>query len=150
MKPGRFLDMYCRNCGNEMHDEAVVCVKCGVPAGKGNSYCPKCGAETYPDAVLCVSCGADFTEVQIKDEPEVGEKSKLVAGLLGIFLGAFGIHNFYLGYTTKAIIQLLLGTVGTIACGIGPIASSIWGLIEGIFILCDNITKDADGKLLKK
>ena len=37
--------MYCRNCGNEMHDEAVVCVKCGVPAGKGTSYCPHCGAE---------------------------------------------------------------------------------------------------------
>ena len=143
--------MYCRNCGNEMHDEAVVCVKCGVPAGKGNSYCPKCGAETYPEAVLCVSCGADLTEaITVNAEPEESDKSKIVAGLLGIFLGAFGIHNFYLGYTTKAIIQLLLGTVGALACGLGPIASSIWGLIEGIFILCDNINKDAEGNLLKK
>ena len=36
--------MYCRNCGNEMDKEAVICVKCGVPKGKGkvNIHCPKC------------------------------------------------------------------------------------------------------------
>lgn len=138
--------MYCRNCGNEMNDEAVVCVKCGVPAGKGTSYCPHCGAEVNPEAVMCVACGTKFAE----PEPEMSDKSKLAAGLLGIFLGGLGIHNFYLGYTGKAIVQLLLGTVGILACGIGPAASSIWGLIEGIFILCDNITTDAEGKKLKK
>ena len=138
--------MYCRNCGNEMNDEAVVCVKCGVPAGKGTSYCPHCGAEVNPDAVMCVACGTKFAE----PEPEMSDKSKLAAGLLGIFLGGLGIHNFYLGYTGKAIVQLLLGTVGILACGIGPAASSIWGLIEGIFILCDNITTDSEGKKLKK
>ncbi|MCM1577438.1 MAG: zinc ribbon domain-containing protein [Ruminococcus sp.] len=26
--------MYCRNCGKEIHDEAVVCVHCGVATGK--------------------------------------------------------------------------------------------------------------------
>ena len=138
--------MYCRNCGNEMHDEAVVCVKCGVPAGKGTSYCPHCGAEVNPEAVMCVACGTKFAE----PEPEMSDKSKLAAGLLGIFLGALGVHNFYLGNTDKAIAQLLLGTVGVLACGIGPVASSIWGLIEGIFILCDNITTDSEGKKLKK
>ena len=138
--------MYCRNCGNEMHDEAVVCVKCGVPAGKGTSYCPHCGAEVNPEAVMCVACGTKFAE----PEPEMSDKSKLAAGLLGIFLGVFGVHNFYLGNTGKAIAQLLLGTVGVLACGIGPAASSIWGLIEGIFILCDNITTDSEGKKLKK
>ena len=138
--------MYCRNCGNEMNDEAVVCVKCGVPAGKGTSYCPHCGAEVNPEAVMCVACGTKFAEL----EPETSDKSKLAAGLLGIFLGGLGIHNFYLGYTGKAIVQLLLGTVGILACGIGPAASSIWGLIEGIFILCDNITTDSEGKKLKK
>ena len=34
------------------------------------------------------------------------QKSKLVAGLLAFFAGTMGIHNFYLGYTTKGIIQL--------------------------------------------
>lgn len=41
-----------------------------------------------------------------------GEKDKIVAGLLAIFLGAFGIHKFYLGYKTPGIIFLLINTVG--------------------------------------
>ena len=31
------------------------------------------------------------------------QKSKIVAGLLGLFLGGLGVHNFYLGYTGKAV-----------------------------------------------
>lgn len=59
-------------------------------------------------------------------------KSKVAAGLLGIFLGTFGVHNFYLGYTTKAVIQLLLTvlSLGTLSW-----VSWIWGIIEGILIL---------------
>lgn len=62
-------------------------------------------------------------------------KSKLAAGLLGIFLGCFGVHNFYLGYTGKAVAQLLLTLVGWILLGLGPIAAAIWGFVEGILIL---------------
>lgn len=59
-------------------------------------------------------------------------KSKIAAGLLGIFLGAFGAHNFYLGFSTKAVIQLLLTILsfGTLMW-----VSGIWGLVEGILIL---------------
>ncbi|MCD7811630.1 MAG: TM2 domain-containing protein [Ruminococcus sp.] len=66
-------------------------------------------------------------------------KSKLAAGLLGIFLGGWGIHRFYLGYTKIGIIQIIV-TICT--CGIG----SLWGLIEGILILCGStITTDVNG-----
>ena len=41
-------------------------------------------------------------------------QSKLAAGLLGIFLGGLGVHNFYLGNTGKAVAQLLLTLVGWI------------------------------------
>ncbi len=69
-------------------------------------------------------------------------KSKLVAGLLGIFLGGLGIHRFYLGYTKMGIYIIL----SDLLCGVG----SIWGLIEGIMILCGSgITTDADGVPLK-
>lgn len=70
------------------------------------------------------------------------QKSKLVAGLLGIFLGGWGIHNFYLGNTKKAIIQIV---VSLVTCGIG----GIWGLVEGILILVGNINTDANGNPLK-
>lgn len=69
-----------------------------------------------------------------------GSKSKIAAGLLAIFLGGFGIHKFYLGYTTPAVIMLVGGLIGF--CGsilVFPLllimATSIVGLIEGIIYL---------------
>lgn len=58
-------------------------------------------------------------------------KNRLVAGLLGIFLGGIGIHRFYLGYTKIGVIQIV---VTVVTCGIG----SLWGFIEGILILVKN------------
>lgn len=73
-------------------------------------------------------------------------KSKLAAGLLGIFLGWLGVHNFYLGYTGKAVGQLLLTIL---SCGTLSFVSAIWGLIEGILILTGStITTDASGRPL--
>ena len=65
------------------------------------------------------------------------QKSKIVAGLLGLFLGGLGVHNFYLGYTGKAVAQLLLTLIGWIIL-IGPIISGIWALIESVLILCSS------------
>ncbi len=76
----------------------------------------------------------------------VEQKSKLVAGLLGIFVGAFGIHNFYLGNTKKAVIQLL---ISVLSCFTLAVVSEIWGLVEGIQILTGSINTDANGVPLK-
>ena len=132
--------MFCKNCGNEMDQIAAVCVKCGYGKGKGNKFCPNCGSELEPNAQFCVKCGVSVApEQQINP---LNQKSKIAAGLLGIFLGGFGIHNFYLGYTGKAVGQLVLTIC---SCGIG----GIWGFIEGILILCGNINTDANGVPLK-
>lgn len=71
-------------------------------------------------------------------------KSKVVAGLLGIFLGGLGIHRFYLGFTTIGIVQIL---VTLVTCGLG----AIWGLVEGILYLtgASGFTTDADGRPLR-
>lgn len=69
------------------------------------------------------------------------QKSKLAAGLLGILIGSFGVHNFYLGYTGKAVAQLL---ITLLTCGAGAVISGIWALIEGIMILTGSI--NVDGK----
>jgi TM2 domain-containing membrane protein YozV len=71
-------------------------------------------------------------------------KSKLAAGLLGIFLGGFGVHRFYLGFTKIGVIQLI---VTLVTCGLG----SIWGFIEGILYLvgANGYTTDADGRPLR-
>jgi len=127
--------MYCKNCGNPMDVNAAVCVKCGCAKGTGMSYCHNCGNPTVPGAAVCTNCGVALNVVT------ADSKSKMTAGLLGIFLGGLGIHNFYLGYTGKAIAQIVL----SLCFGAG----AIWGLIEGILILCGKINKDAKGNPLK-
>jgi TM2 domain-containing membrane protein YozV len=75
-------------------------------------------------------------------------KSKMAAGLLAIFVGSLGIHNFYLGYNDRGVTQLLLTTVGWIFFGIGPIVATIWSLIEGIQIFTGSISVDSRGDRL--
>jgi TM2 domain-containing membrane protein YozV len=65
------------------------------------------------------------------DLTEVSNK-KLAAGLTGIFLGAFGIHKFLLGYTTPGVIMLV---VTLVTCGFGGFVMGVIGLIEGIIYL---------------
>jgi TM2 domain-containing membrane protein YozV len=75
-------------------------------------------------------------------------KSRVVAGILGILLGAFGVHRFYLGYTGIGIAMVCITVLsfGTLA-----IVSSIWGLIEGIMILTrsQSFQTDASGRPLR-
>ncbi len=130
--------MYCRNCAQELDETDSVCPKCGVPIGRGKSYCPACGKETEAGAMCCGHCD----EVLIAPEDVRSTKSKLVAGLLGIFFGSFGVHNFYLGYTKRAILQIVV-TLCTCCTG------SLWGIIEGFVILFGHGAKDPYGLPLK-
>ena len=104
-------------------------------------YCQNCGNEVDENAYVCVRCGA-----QIKQINNENAKSKLIAGLLGIFFGAFGIHNFYLGYNGKGLAQLLMSLL---SFGLLSGISAIWGFIEGIMILIGSINVDANGNPLK-
>ena len=168
----------CRHCGLEyLTDEAVMCPRCQAPKGKGNNYCPFCGTrieEGMPQDV-CMNCGVDMRRYGAI----YGDKSKIVAGLLGIFLGAFGIHNFYLGKVKRAILQLAMTIFGW-SCYIAAIISTIannfmyfpkesilflgfgfvfcvglslgvriWTFIEAILILCGRIKTDGNGNLLR-
>jgi len=136
--------------------------------------CPKCGRETQDKTKFCGWCGADMNnpfqtkekpiQPEVMDEKDIKRqqsnesnpnsnpmqdpKSKLVAGLLAIFVGGLGIHNFYLGYTQRGIIQLILSTVGSILI-IGPIIAWLWAFIEGIQIFTGEIDRDANGVKFK-
>ncbi len=74
------------------------------------------------------------------------QKSKITAGILGIFLGMFGVHNFYLGYTGKGVAQLLLTLL---TCFIASPITEIWAFIEGVLILTGGIGTDGKGIPLK-
>ena len=142
--------MFCKNCGKEVGQNAAVCLSCGVACGQGNNYCANCGAQVNPMAAVCVTCGSPIAHPINTAE----QKSKIAAGLLGIFLGQFGVHNFYLGYTSKAVVQLVCTIVGyLLSCvGIGlfvVLGISIWALVEGIMILAGSNKTDAKGIPLK-
>ncbi|SFC99289.1 NINE protein [Algibacter pectinivorans] len=65
-----------------------------------------------------------------------GENKKVLAGILAILLGAFGVHKFILGYNKEGIIMLVVTLViGGITCGIGAGLMGVIGLIEGIMYL---------------
>lgn len=107
-----------------------------------SKFCPNCGAEIKEGADICLNCGK---QVQKQGNGNPGGKSKIAAGLLGIFLGALGVHNFYLGFTGKAVAQLL---ISILSCGLLSFVSAIWGLIEGILILTGSMHTDANGNEL--
>lgn len=117
--------------------------------------CNKCGSSVPDESKFCMYCGSRVSQIQYyNDDNNTGlrsyytdvefgssdPKSKKTAGLLGVFVGAFGIHRFYLGYTWIGVAQII---VSILTCTLG---GAIWGFIEGLCILCDTgITTDADG-----
>lgn len=64
-----------------------------------------------------------------------GEKSKMVAGILALFLGAIGIHKFYLGCTTAGIIMLVVFIFGLILLGLPSLIIAIIAFVEGLIYL---------------
>ena len=80
--------MFCSNCGAEINDKAVVCVKCGCAVNRPT------------------------TSTMVQDGTST--KDWLVTLLLCFFVGCLGIHRFYFGKTGTGIAQLL--TCG--GCGV--------------------------------
>lgn len=128
---------YCTSCGAEMNMNEMVCTKCGCPKGVGKKHCAACGNEINSGAVMCTSCGA----------PVKKTRSKLVALLLAIFFGTFGVSSFYLGYNKYAIIQLC---VSVVLCwtGLAPLGMYVWAIVQAVMAYMDKMP-DADGNALK-
>ena len=119
--------MYCRNCGKQIDDKAVVCVHCGVPPKAEKKFCHSCGVQTQANQILCTKCGVALSAGK--------QKSKITAGLLALLLGGFGAHKFYLGYTTEAVITLAAVWGGLILLGIPTFIMGVIVFIEGIMYL---------------
>jgi TM2 domain-containing membrane protein YozV len=66
------------------------------------------------------------------------DKSKIVAGVLQLFIGSLGIGRFYTGHTGMALGQLF-------TCG----GLGIWSLIDGIILLTSDNKTDAQGRILR-
>lgn len=89
-------------------------------------------------------------------DPKTGrpfsDKQKIIAGILQIFLGKFGVGRFYTGHTGMAIAQLVSCMLGVwvfswFTCGLTAFVL-LWPLVDGIVILASDST-DANGLPLR-
>ncbi|MFD8480902.1 TM2 domain-containing protein [Kitasatospora sp. NPDC059673] len=71
-------------------------------------------------------------------QPELSDKSKVVAGVLQILLGGFGVGRFYTGHIGMGLAQLF-------TCG----GLGVWALIDGIIFLVSDDRTDAQGRKLR-
>lgn len=136
-QPVEAVTIYCSQCGQAMR---VMREHVSVPVA-----CPHCQTALEPWRALDAPTSAAPPGTPVAGHQLVSSKNKIVAGLLGIFLGSFGIHRFYLGFNGIGLIQLLL-TVGS-CFYLSPVVG-IWGLVEGILCFTGTLT-DADGLPLR-
>ncbi len=116
--------------------------------------CPSCGRQFTTEQasvnVKCPYCGTEFSPAYNQGYQQGFQqgynsasggtvfdcgpsgRSRGVAALLAIFLGALGIHYFYLGKNTAGIVFLL---ISIFSCGILAAVTSVLALVQGIIML---------------
>ena len=85
---------------------------------------------------LSITAAAPGGFVQVSYPP----KSRVTFILLGIFLGAFGVHNFYAGYNRRGWFQLALTCLSVFTLGT---ITWLWALVEVCIV-----SRDADDRPL--
>lgn len=132
--------------------------------GSTTIYCAQCGKpmrirpEHMQTRVACPSCRVTIEPWRIAPSGTspaapagygspgyalagYSPRNRWIAGTLGVLLGGFGVHRFYLGFTGIGVLQIIV-TICTVGAG------SIWGLIEGILCFVGAM-KDVDGLPLR-
>ena len=84
-------------------------------------YCSSCGEPIKKQAEICPECG-----VRVEGSAPTADKDRVTAGIFALLLGGIGVHHFYLGNTTRAVIYLLF---------FWTLIPAIAGFIEGILYL---------------
>jgi len=158
--------LFCSNCGSK----ADIFDQQAEPIENKDAYCSMCGVISKIGINFCSNCGNSLLDSGNQEESVYqrpltasrhvgssqqpyaspysggvnyeGQKSRTVAGLLGIFLGTFGAGRFYLGYTGIGVAQLV---VSLLTFGAG----AIWGLVDGIIILAGGVKTDSRNIPLK-
>ncbi|MBE9557574.1 MAG: zinc ribbon domain-containing protein [Proteobacteria bacterium] len=100
------------------------------------AFCGSCGASIEANAAACAKCGTSTAGGA--QTGEMSTKGFVPTLLLCLFLGALGVHRFYVGKIGTGILMLL--TLG----GLG-----IWSLIDLVMIAVGSFT-DKNGLPLRR
>ena len=90
-----------------------------IEKSDNEKFCHECGKVINTKAEICPHCGVR----QMTPPITTTSPSRVIAILLGLFLGGLGLHKFYMGKTIQGLFYLLFCWTGIPA---------IIGLIEAI------------------
>ena len=125
----------------------MFCASCGTSLPAGTMFCSNCGSA---QAEQPIQRGVPVAELvgmgggQVIDHRSglpYSHRSKVVAGVLQLVLGPFGVGRFYTGHIGLAFAQI---AVTWLTCGLG----GLWPFIDGIMMLTGAV-KDVDGLPLR-
>ena len=116
----------------------MKCEYCENEVPTGVSRCPSCGAAVNSPSILLHEPDSarprqSHESQKVAQTAYFGDgvvrrlKNKWVFILLGIFLGEFGIHNFYTGYIGRGVVKLMITVV---SFGWLFWISWIWAIVE--------------------
>jgi TM2 domain-containing membrane protein YozV len=104
---------------------------------------PEWKVNTYPARGMLVDFEVEGNQAKgvyldVTSQPGKS-KDKIAAGLLAIFLGGFGVHKFYLGFTGPGLVYLLTNTIGFavtwLLLFIPNLVLGVIAIVEGIIYL---------------
>lgn len=157
-------------CGFVCHKNYLNPPKCSIhPETESVGECAECGSAFCADCLaevngekFCPSCydkALEKAREQAKEEAEfiskIPLKSKTIALLLCVFLWLFGLHMFYLGYSSKGTARLIITLIafGSLITPFGDIVLTITLFFKAIHAIIDLFSiagnmRDAYGRKL--
>src|SRR3982074_1089466 len=132
------MPVFCTKCGFQNDEFTPTCLQCQAPlpaiGGQQTAYQAQTDyQQPYQTGYQPIQPPAPlYGQPQVQDWQAAGDDKKIVAGILGIVLGGFGIHKFILGYQKEGLIMLL---VSVLSCFTLAGVMHVIGIIEGIMYL---------------
>ena len=150
--------MFCSKCGSQVNDDEAFCGVCGNSLKESLPVANAAGESVPQNSTPSQIANPEAPSININlsqnqqshamgmafANPPQELKSKEVTGLLCIFLGWLGIHDFYVGKTTLGVVKLVLTCLVVSSFIVG-----IWVIIDLICILsgsyCDRLGRPLTG-----
>ena len=132
------MPVFCTKCGTQNADFSATCSHCQAALPSIGSPRPTYQEQsdyqaTYQPTYEPIRPPAPmYGQSQMQDWKQAGADKKVAAGILGIVVGAFGIHKFVLGYQREGLIMLL---VSLLSCFMLAGVMQVIGIVEGIMYL---------------